>query len=90
MLIPFGRVQSGGEVVCEETGQVFRLNPGDILIFRSPRMTHYNRHFVGIRLSVVAQTDRTGSAWVENRNGYLSEVSTGLSADDTCTQPDMI
>lgn len=82
ILSPYGRVKSGGELVCEETGLVFRLNPGDIFIFRSRTITHYNLHYVGIRASVVIQTDRYGKSWVSSRNGYWSEIQTGATDAD--------
>lgn len=70
ILIPFGINLEGGELVVEETGQVFRLKRGDILIFRSRRLTHYNLHYKGMRGSIIIHTDGTAKSWSVDRNGY--------------------
>ena len=76
VVIPFGDWQ-GGEICLYELGLIIKLNPGDILIFPSCDITHFNLHFSGIRGSVVFHSDRQGDAWTEGFNGWKSYIMRG-------------
>lgn len=62
----------GGELVLYEAGIVLKLRLGDMVIFRSADVTHFNLHFVGRRASLVFNSDKGGKAWANNRNGWES------------------
>lgn len=63
----------GGELCLFEPGIVLELCPGDVIIFPSLRITHFNLHYIGKRASVVLNSDRDGEQWVENRNGWMDK-----------------
>jgi hypothetical protein len=69
IVIPFGPYK-GGELVLHEAGLVLELQEGDILIFPSYRLTHFNLHFTGIRGSIVLHSDKEVKSWNTNRNGW--------------------
>ncbi|KAI0057701.1 hypothetical protein BV25DRAFT_1811966, partial [Artomyces pyxidatus] len=69
----------GGELCLYEPGLVFKMRPGDILIFPSGRLTHFNLHFTGMRGSLVLSTDRSSRQWVQNRNGWGAHLHTGVA-----------
>jgi hypothetical protein len=69
VLIPFGKWE-GGELCLYELGLVLKLQPGDVFIFKSCDITHFNLHFSGIRGSIVLHSDKEGDSWVENRNDW--------------------
>ena len=48
----------GGHLVVEELGLIFEMLPGHVIIFDSTRLTHFNLHYFGHRLSVVLHTDK--------------------------------
>ena len=48
----------GGQLVIDELGLVFDLKPGHVLLFDSTRLTHFNLHYMGLRISVVLNTDK--------------------------------
>ncbi|KAJ7585762.1 hypothetical protein C8J56DRAFT_892446 [Mycena floridula] len=47
-----------------------KMEPLDILIFPSSRITHFNLRHKGKRGSVVMSIDKEFDSWVENQNGY--------------------
>lgn len=47
---------SGGEVIFPELGIALKLEPGDVLFFKSSQLTHGNAPVVGLRRSVVLTT----------------------------------
>ncbi|KAF9032118.1 hypothetical protein BDZ89DRAFT_596516 [Hymenopellis radicata] len=61
---------TGAELVMEEPGLVVRTYTGDSLVFQSCRITHFNLHYTGKRASIVFHSDRDGSAWAKDRNGW--------------------
>lgn len=61
----------GGELCFYEAGQVFKLKPGDVIIFPSGDITHFNLHFKGMRASLVWHSDKEGDKWVEDQNGWV-------------------
>jgi hypothetical protein len=65
VVIPFGPYK-GGELVLHEAGLVLELQEGDILVFPSYRLTHFNLHFTGIRGSVVMHSDKEVKSWNAN------------------------
>lgn len=69
VVLAFGDYE-GGELCFYETGMVFNLQPGDLLVFPSPRLTHFNLHFKGHRCSLVLATDRSGDSWVHGFNSW--------------------
>jgi hypothetical protein len=73
VVIPFGK-WSGGELCLHELGLVIDLKPGDILIFPSCDITHFNLHFRGKRGSLVLHSDRQGKGWVEDFNGWQQHI----------------
>jgi hypothetical protein len=73
VVVPFGSWKDGG-IVLHEPRVLIDLSPGDILIFPSYKITHFNLHFEGIRFSLVMHSDRQGQAWVEDRNGWQNHI----------------
>jgi hypothetical protein len=71
--MPFGNWE-GGEICLHELGLVIALRPGDILVFPSRNITHFNLHYTGVRGSMVLHSDRQGDNWVENCNGWERHV----------------
>lgn len=61
----------GGELCLVEPGLVLRLRNGDIVVFPSGRITHFNLNYRGIRASIVLHSDRAGKAWADNRSGWI-------------------
>ncbi|KAF8215159.1 hypothetical protein K438DRAFT_1749239 [Mycena galopus ATCC 62051] len=59
----------GGELCLYELGLKFKLKMGDVLIFPSCDLTHFNMHFQGKRGTVVLHSDRQGEEWVRNCRG---------------------
>lgn len=60
----------GGELVLYELGLVVNVRSGEIIIFRSSQISHFNLHFTGRRASFVFHSDRAGQFWVDDRNGW--------------------
>lgn len=48
----------GGHLVLDELGLVFEMQPGEVIVFDSTRIVHFNMHFVGERMSVVMHSDK--------------------------------
>lgn len=69
VVIPIGDFV-GGELCLLEPGIVLELRSGDMVIFPSHRLTHFNLHYTGQRASLVLHSDRDGAQWVKNRNGW--------------------
>jgi hypothetical protein len=73
VVIPFGPYE-GGELVLYEAGLVLEIQEGDILIFPSYCLTHFNLHFTGVRGSVVMHSDKAVTTWNANRNGWNRHI----------------
>jgi hypothetical protein len=58
--------------VLYEAGLVFESGHGDLIIFPSADITHFNLHFEGLRSSLVLHSDKTGDEWGLNRNRWHS------------------
>ena len=61
----------GGELCLVEIGLAIRLRSGDMALFPSGRITHFNLHYKGIRASLVLHSDYAGQQWAEDRNGWI-------------------
>lgn len=68
LIIPFGEYE-GGELVLWEPGLVCDLKEGDLILFPSSKITHFNLHFKGFRGSVVMHSDKELRSW-EDKNGW--------------------
>jgi hypothetical protein len=69
LVIPIGTF-TGGELCFYEPGLILDVDPGDVVIFPSSHITHFNLHFKGIRHSLVCQTDINMKTWGEKKNGW--------------------
>ncbi|TFK73882.1 hypothetical protein BDN72DRAFT_760990, partial [Pluteus cervinus] len=69
VVVPFGDFQ-GGEICLYEPGLVFSLQPGEILMFPSYKITHFNLHFKGTRGSFVFSSDKGMDSFVDGSNGW--------------------
>lgn len=65
----------GGDLCLMEPGLVLQLDHGDIVIFPSADISHFNLHYQGKRASVVFHSDRAGANWVKDRNGWKENSS---------------
>jgi len=61
----------GGELCLFEPGLVLRLRNGDMVLFPSGHITHFNLHYKGLRASLVLHSDGAGKAWADNRNKWM-------------------
>jgi hypothetical protein len=64
----------GGELCLYEPGVVLELKNGDVVLFDSAALTHFNLHFKGFRASLVMHSDKAAEAWIGNRNGWKNHV----------------
>ncbi|KAJ7478839.1 hypothetical protein B0H11DRAFT_2423821 [Mycena galericulata] len=65
----------GGELCLYELGLVAGLKTGDVFIFPSCYVTHFNLHFNGLRATLVLHTDRQGDQWAKNGGGWGKRVA---------------
>lgn len=75
VVIPFGDFE-GGQLCLYEVGFSWNLQLGDVLIFPSCDLTHFNLHYKGKRGTLVLHSDRQADAWIDNRNGWDCHVVT--------------
>ena len=71
--IPFGDY-SGGSLVLYEPGVVIEKGVGDVIIFPSSYLTHFNLDFEGVRCSLILFSDKHGDDWVRFRNGWNHQI----------------
>ncbi|KAJ7276958.1 hypothetical protein C8J57DRAFT_1061393 [Mycena rebaudengoi] len=71
VVIPFTKNCVGGGLVLHEAGMVMDLHAGDMILFLSAWLTHYNLHFRGIRASLVFHTDNALDG--DGVNGWTGE-----------------
>ena len=57
-----------------EPGIRLELKNGDLVLFRSRELSHFNLHFKGKRASIVFHSDSAGRGWVMDRNGWKSSM----------------
>ncbi|PPR05289.1 hypothetical protein CVT26_011613 [Gymnopilus dilepis] len=61
----------GGELCFEELGLVMKLKSGDMVLFASSRLSHFNMPYQGERCSIVFHSDSGLDGWAyKNRNGW--------------------
>lgn len=60
----------GGGLGLEEPGFLADMDNGDMVIFKSASMTHFNLDYKGKRASMVFHTDRASKGWVKDNNGW--------------------
>jgi hypothetical protein len=60
----------GGELCLLELGIVLKLSTGDIVVFKSAAISHFNLHYTGKRASMVFHTDKSARSWAKDRNGW--------------------
>ncbi len=53
-----------------EPGIVLGLRNGDVVIFPSAAISHFNLHYKGMRASIVLHSDKRGMEWAADRNGW--------------------
>lgn len=58
----------------QELGIRLQLLCGDMVIFPSARISHFNMPFKGERTSLVVHSDGSGDNWVKNRNNWEHNV----------------
>ncbi|TFK58372.1 hypothetical protein BDN72DRAFT_782173, partial [Pluteus cervinus] len=73
-VIPFGEYD-GGQLCLFEPGLVLDIKPGDIVIFPSADITHFNLHFNGERGSFVFYSDKRMADWIEGCNGWSDYIA---------------
>lgn len=69
LILTIGDFQ-GGALCLVEPGLVIPLGNGDLLVFKSAEIMHFNLHYVGSRASLTLKTDRAFKTWVTNHNGW--------------------
>ena len=69
----------GGDLCFLELGLRLGLRHGDIVVFRSDILSHFNLHFKGKRVSLVLHTDKAGMEWVKDRNGWEKSTFFNMS-----------
>jgi hypothetical protein len=70
LVIPIGTF-TGGALVMLETGLVLYLRQGDMVVFCSGDVTHFNLHYRGKRASLVLHTDKEMESWLRDGNGWF-------------------
>ncbi|KAJ3015543.1 hypothetical protein NUW54_g1012 [Trametes sanguinea] len=71
----------GGDLCLEEPGLVVPLRSGDMVVFQSQSMTHFNLQYTGKRASLVCHSDSAGTAWVNDRMRWQGH---SYFDDDSC------
>jgi len=57
-----------------ELGLRLTMHNGDMVLFRSRELSHFNMHFTGERVSVVFHNDSAGDLWVKHRNHWSGSI----------------
>ena len=79
--VPFGQYTEG-ELVFYEPGVVIEAVVGDIIIFPSCNITHFNLEFEGIRCGLIFYSDKHGEDWARFRNGWDDHMVVNYDSDD--------
>lgn len=53
-----------------EPGVVLKMKMGDVILFKSAEISHFNLHYSGKIASLVFHTDRAARSWAKDRNGW--------------------
>lgn len=69
VVVVFGEFE-GGSLVLYEPGLRLDLKNGDVVMFPSSRISHFNLHYRGKRGSIVMHGDRWYKTWVEGKTGW--------------------
>lgn len=64
----------GGELCLMEPGLVLAIRNGDVVIFPSCKISHFNLHFKGRRASLVFQSDTRFDDWLKDANGWDGKI----------------
>ncbi|TFK58677.1 hypothetical protein BDN72DRAFT_781767 [Pluteus cervinus] len=75
VVVPFGNKWTGGELCLFEPGLVVDLQPGDVIVFPSSQITHFNAHMNGERGSFVLYSDKKMGDWVKEANGWEDHIA---------------
>ena len=54
---------------------MLELRSGDVALFRSSEVTHFNLDYKGLRASLVLQTDKEFAAWIRDHNGWVDNTT---------------
>ncbi|KAJ7018405.1 hypothetical protein C8F04DRAFT_977306 [Mycena alexandri] len=65
---------TGGQLGLYEVGLSFDLRLGNILVFPSWRLTHFNCHYVGKRATIVLHTDLEAKSWTKDGHGWSTYI----------------
>jgi hypothetical protein len=65
----------GGHLCLHELGLKLNGKTGNILIFASCYITHFNSHFEGLRATLVLHTDKEGDKWADDGGGWGNHVA---------------
>jgi hypothetical protein len=75
VVIPFGEFEDG-ELVLLEARTILDIQEGDVFMFPSFQLTHFNMAFKGVRGSIVMHSDKDAKRWKLNRNGWQHHMAT--------------
>lgn len=64
----------GGELALLEPGLVLDLQNGDMVLFPSGKISHFNMHYIGKRASLVFHSDSSSQSWIKDRNGWADNI----------------
>ena len=64
----------GGELCLHEPGIVLNLRNGDVVLFPSLSITHFNLNHNGRRASLVFHSDKSDSGWLKDCNGWKHNI----------------
>ena len=84
----------GGELVLVEPGLVLELKSGDIVIFPSGNITHFNLDYKGVRASIVLNTDKAMKSYHDDMRGWKNNknflpVEALSDSDDSESESDL-
>jgi len=73
LVLTLSKAQGGG-IALHEPGIVVDMENGDIVIFRSSEITHFNLHYTGLRASIVLHSDKGFDRWVASKNNWQNNI----------------
>ena len=62
---------TGGELCLVEPSIIIPLQSGDLVVFPSFQISHFNMHYKGQRASLVLHSDKHGHKYAMDRNGLV-------------------
>ena len=66
----------GADLCLVEPGLRVPISSGDIFVFRSAEVTHFNLAYKGVRHSIVLHTDAAYDAWHKQKNFWAEHIDT--------------